>query len=255
MSVLLDPERVCEQVLRAVGHIAPPTDLDAVCSLWPNLKVDEDDLDKEGYLIPLGVHGAEILLRRDDPPTRKKFTLAHELGHWTQAHIEADRVSLGASKRPSISFQAHQNRQTPEEVWCNKFAACLLMPKRDVFSYIQCNWKIKLADRISRGHSVFQVSHEAFLNRISDMTPINVFEIVCTDKGAKIRRSFLSKYHQDDQVGQIMGRLLYAFQGTDDPFDEPAVVDGYHVQAKLAHKSRYTRSWLASVTPVKKFES
>ena len=94
MPNLPDPEHTCEQVLEAVGHSAPPTDLNAVCSLWPDLEVDEEDLDKEGYLIPLGIHGAEILVRRSDPTTRKKFTLAHELGHWTLANLEAGQVSL-----------------------------------------------------------------------------------------------------------------------------------------------------------------
>ena len=70
-----DPEHVCEQVLEAVGHSAPPTDLNAVCSLWPDLGVDEEDLDKEGYLIPLGALGAEILIKKSDPPARKKFYL------------------------------------------------------------------------------------------------------------------------------------------------------------------------------------
>ena len=75
MTNFPDPDQICDQILEAVGHTCPPTDLEAVCSLWPDLKVEEEDLDKEGYLIPLGVHGAEILLRRDDPPNRKKFTL------------------------------------------------------------------------------------------------------------------------------------------------------------------------------------
>ena len=39
-------EEVCEQLLEAVGHTRPPTDLTAVCSLWPDLEVDEEDLDK-----------------------------------------------------------------------------------------------------------------------------------------------------------------------------------------------------------------
>ena len=73
MSHFSDPEQICEQVLRASGHSTPPTDLDAICSLWPDLKIGEEDLDKEGYLIPLGVHGAEILLRKSDPPTIKNL--------------------------------------------------------------------------------------------------------------------------------------------------------------------------------------
>ena len=45
MTSLPDAENVCEQLLEAVGHTRPPTDLTAVCSLWPDLEVDEEDLE------------------------------------------------------------------------------------------------------------------------------------------------------------------------------------------------------------------
>ena len=250
MSNFSDPEQICEQILKAAAHSTPPTDLNTVCSLWPDLKVDEEDLDKEGYLIPLGVHGAEILLRKSDSPARKKFTLAHELGHWTQAHLIADQVYFNKTNRPSMSFQTHHKRHTPEEVWCNKFAACLLMPKRDVCSYLQGSGNSNLADRISRGHLVFQVSPEAFLTRISDIMPINVFEVVSAGSGAKIRRSFFSKHLQGDRTEEVMNELLYVFRETDNPFKELLVVDNYQFQARLTHSSQYSRSWLVSVTPV-----
>ena len=177
----VDPEQVCGQVLKEIGHSRPPTDLDAICSLWPNLSVHEENLDKEGYLIPLGIHGAEILVRRDDPPVRKKFTIAHELGHWTQAHLIADRISFKVDDPPLMSFRTHDKAQTPEEVWCNRFASGLLMPKTDIDQYVYGSADANLAERMSRGHSVFQVSFEAFMTRIVDVTPINVFEVVKTD--------------------------------------------------------------------------
>ena len=250
MPNLPDPEHTCEQVLEAVGHSAPPTDLNAVCSLWPDLEVDEEDLDKEGYLIPLGIHGAEILVRRSDPTTRKKFTLAHELGHWTLANLEAGQVSFGKTDGSSLSFRTHHKRQTPEEVWCNKFAACLLMPMRDMYSYFRSPGEGNLPGRILKGHSVFQVSHEAFLARVSDITPINVFEVVSTDANAKIRRRFLSGYQRKEQVEQVMNELLRGFHRKNDLPKGPVVVDSYQVQTKLTHKSQYNRSWLVSLTPV-----
>ena len=206
-----DPEDICEQLLDAAGHGAPPTELDAVCSLWPALKVDEEDLDKEGYLLPLGVQGAEILIRRNDPPTRKKFTLAHELGHWTLANLKAGQVSLGETNGPSLPFRTQHKRQTPEETWCNKFAACLLMPMRDIHHYLHDSGEGNLPERISKGHSIFQVSPESFLSRISDITPINVFEVVSADANVKIWRSFLSTYQRDEKVGQALNELLYGF--------------------------------------------
>ena len=195
-----DPENVCEQILEAVGHSTPPIDLNAVCSLWPDLEVDEEDLDQEGYLIPLGALGAEILIRRGDPLARKKFTLAHELGHWILANLKVGQVSFGRTNSPSLSFRTQHKRQTPEEEWCNKFAACLLMPMKDIHNYLHSPGQVSLPERISNGHSVFHVSHEAFLSRVSDITPINVFEVVSSGTNAKVRRSFLSTCQRDEEV-------------------------------------------------------
>ena len=249
-----DPEHICEQLLKAVGHGSPPTDLNAVCSLWPGLKVDEEDLDKEGYLLPLGVHGAEILIRRVDPPARKKFTLAHELGHWTLANLKAGQVSLGATNSPSLSFRTQHKRLTPEEVWCNKFAGCLLMPKRDLHNYLYSHGEGNLPERISRGHSVFQVSQEAFLSRTSDATPISVFEVVSSEANVKVRRRYLSTYQRGGQIQQVLNEVLDSFYKNNDMPKEALVLDNYQVQVNLTSKSQHGRSWLVSVTPVTNHE-
>ena len=249
MPKFSDPEQICEQILEAVGHTCPPTDLEAVCSLWPDLKVEEEDLDKEGYLIPLGVHGAEILLRRDDPPNRKKFTLAHELGHWAQAHLKSGLLSLDKTDAQHISFRTHHKRQTPEEIWCNKFAACLLMPSGDVNRYLWNSSEVNLADCISRGHSVFQVSQEAFLNRVRDITPINVFEVVVADTSARIRRRFLSNYNRDDQVETMMDTFINSLCDEYTSFNG-LLVDNYSIQTHVTHSSQYSRTWLVSVLPI-----
>ncbi len=250
----LDPEQVCEQVLAAVHHSGPPTDLYSVCSLWPDLRVHEEDLDKEGYLIPLGVHGAEILIRRNDSPARKKFTLAHELGHWTQAHLNSGQVALDRSDRPLTSFRTHHRPQTPEEVWCNKFAACLLMPKKDLERYLFSE-DFNLAERIARGHSVFQVSNEAFLVRVTDVTPVSVFEVVSTHNSSRIRRKFLSRHRPDNQVEQTMDRLLDAFRGADSAPGQLGVIGRYKIEVKLLRGSLSSCSWLASAVPVTGTES
>lgn len=246
MTDFSDPDQICEQVLEAIGHTSPPTDLDAICALWPGLNVEEEDLDKEGYLVPLGVHGAEILLRKNDHPNRKKFTLAHELGHWAQAHLKAGRLSFGRDEVPHISFGTHHKRQTPEEVWCNKFAACILMPRGDILGYLGNLYGANIASRIVRGHTVFQVSQEAFLSRVGDTTPINLFEVVASDSRARIRRRFLSSYRRDDRVETIVERLLDTLCEKDVPFDE-LLVDNYGIQTHLTHSSRYSRTWLVSV--------
>ena len=245
-----DPEQICEQVLDAIGHSAPPTNLKAVCSLWPDLRVEVEDLDKEGYLIPLGVHGAEILLRKNDPTARKKFTLAHELGHWAQAHMKGGEVSFGKGLTPYVTFRTGHKRQTPEEEWCNRFAASLLMPAKDVTSYLHGTHEGNLANRIARGHLVFRVSSEAFLKRVSDATPISVFEVVSADSRARIKRSFLSKWQQGNHGERKMRDFLDSLIESNGISEGLIDASGYDVHAHITHDSPYSRLWLVSVTPV-----
>jgi hypothetical protein len=250
MPSLPDAENVCEQLLEAVGHTEPPTDLTAVCSLWPDLEVDEEDLDKEGYLIPLGNLGAEILIRKRDPFTRKKFTLAHELGHWTLANLKAGQVSLGGANGQSLTIRTEHKKGNAEETWCNKFAACLLMPVGDVRNYLNEVGEGNLPEIISKGHSVFQVSEEAFLSRVPETIPVNIFEVVSSDGSVKVRRSYFNAFRRREQVKELLNRLLDGFHRTNDLPRGPVVFGECQIQTTLTRNSQYGRSWLVTVAQV-----
>ena len=249
MANMPDPEQICEEVLKATGHIGPPTNLRAVCSLWSGLGVIEEDLDQAGYLVSLGVLGADILVRRDDPPARRSFTLAHELGHWALLNLEAGQVLFDTKNRAHLPLTSQHKRQTPEEIWCNKFAAYLLMPKGDMDNYLSDPRRPGLPERIWNGHSVFQVSQEAFLSRISDMTCINIIEMITTDSNARIRRKFISKCTEEEDVERLLAKLLKDTAKDIDLLRRSRVVNNYQIQSKLTRQSSHSRSWLVSVVP------
>lgn len=249
MATMSDPEQICEDVLRAAGHSGPPTNLKAVSSLWSDLEVIEEDLDQAGYLVSLGVLGADILIRSNDPPARKGFTLAHELGHWTLANLEAGRILFDTETRSHLPPKPQHKRQTPEETWCNKFAACLLMPKGDLNYYLKDPRQPGLPERIWSGHSVFQVSQEAFLSRISEMTSINIFEVVATNSSARIRRKFLSRCTNREEVERLMAERLEDSSRDLGSLGRLEVVDNYQFQSKITRQSPYGRTIVVSVVP------
>jgi len=89
---------------------------------------------KEGSL-PDSVSGAlrklpgaapEILLERSDHKNRKRFTCAHELGHYVRRAGE-DEFEYVDYRSPLAS-----EGFAPEEVFANQFAANLLMPEDEV---------------------------------------------------------------------------------------------------------------------------
>ncbi len=72
-------------------------------------------------------------------PTRRRFTIAHELGHW-RLHRDAERGVFCRSG--SIEPDAPDKRPPlpPDEEQANVFAAALLMPARLVRAqYVRCD--------------------------------------------------------------------------------------------------------------------
>jgi Zn-dependent peptidase ImmA (M78 family) len=83
--------------------------------------LDEDTL---GALIKAQGHEPTIMINKTDPDNRKRFTCAHELGHWVARSDEADEYST-IDYRSGLSSTGDD----PDEVFANEFAACLLMPE------------------------------------------------------------------------------------------------------------------------------
>jgi hypothetical protein len=99
-----------------------PVPVEAIAEDLLGLYVEEvDDLDCSGMLLP---RERRVVLRSDEPPARRRFTLAHEVGHWVcqvrEGH-EAPIYCRAADVAPDA------DRQLEREA--NVFAAELLMPE------------------------------------------------------------------------------------------------------------------------------
>lgn len=84
--------------------------------------------DVSGALIKEANQDPVIILSKSDSKNRKRFSCAHELGHYVH------RMSNGADHYEYIDLRAQsaRNGTDPEEVFANQFAAELLMPTDDV---------------------------------------------------------------------------------------------------------------------------
>jgi transcriptional regulator with XRE-family HTH domain len=67
--------------------------------------------------------GPVVVVRDEDPPTRRRFTAAHELGHVLLRHHDTFHVDLHASEGSPPNFNWRHERAA------NDFAASLLMPE------------------------------------------------------------------------------------------------------------------------------
>ena len=109
------------------GNVTFPIDLTKVADDL-GIKVYEADLRPNiaGLIVQADEsEPVEIFLNKEDPQSRRRFTLAHELGHYVDRKSRGDDQLIGlVDYRDEVS-----SRWTdPQEVWANRFGAALLMP-------------------------------------------------------------------------------------------------------------------------------
>ena len=236
-----DADELCAQLISEAGCSPPPTDLEAISSLWPRLKVSEENLDREGYLIYLGVQGAELILNRNDSPNRKRFTWAHELGHWVLSHSQRGEFSLYNTVLTTRSV--HGSRQSPEEHWCNDFAGKLLMPTSEIRDYLGSNVD-DFPRRLVSGHAIFQVSEEAFLTRITDALGWIIVYLIQGPGLHKIGRRFQSRYANRKSGDELVEDLLNQTHGMLSFTDSEIRLPGLAAYGCLKTATRETSTYL-----------
>jgi hypothetical protein len=133
-----------------------PVPVEAIAEDLLGLYVEEaDNLECSGLLLPAE---RRVVLRADEPPARRRFTLAHEVGHWVcqvrEGH-DAPIYCRAADVAPGA------DRTLEREA--NVFAAELLMPEPSVReSFAETPAPADLATR-------FGVSEEAMRWRLFNL--------------------------------------------------------------------------------------
>jgi transcriptional regulator with XRE-family HTH domain len=120
-----EPIDATQDLLRQAGVRKPPIDIEAIASgcgvrviEWPFTSSDLSGLVVETSTGPvIGVHSGH-------GPQRRRFTIAHELGHAVMRHLDSYHVDLG---------DASEHGEPPNYDWrqeraANDFAASILMP-------------------------------------------------------------------------------------------------------------------------------
>jgi hypothetical protein len=74
-----------ERYHAAFGGAELPVPVEAIAADLLGLHVDEAALDCSGLLVPAE---RRIVVNAGEPPPRRRFTLAHELGHWVCQVLE-----------------------------------------------------------------------------------------------------------------------------------------------------------------------
>lgn len=114
-----------------------------------------------GFIKRVG-NNVYIGIESDEAPFRKRFTLAHELGHYILHPQKGDFEEIDF--REKIDFTGQGKYSTdPREQEANAFAAELLMPEEQVREYFNIYHSHEILAYI------FGVSYEAMKNRLDNL--------------------------------------------------------------------------------------
>lgn len=164
-------ERLVQQLIDAKKIECPPIDPIKVAKTI-GLQVVADDLGPEvsGLLIRKGEQ-VLIAVERSDPPNRRNFTVAHEIGHHVLGHQFESGSHVHVDKGNYISQRGPRSSKgiDPKEVEANKFAAALLMPSDFVRREAAKLHQPILDDDVSALADLFKVSEQAMTIRLSDL--------------------------------------------------------------------------------------
>lgn len=161
-----------EALAEACGFTRPPIDVERVAKhLHLEIAYAELGEDVSGLLISKGDKTA-IAIQASDAPNRKRFTIAHEIGHFylrhqfepgEHVHVDHGHVITPRNSRSSTGVD-------PKEIEANQFAACLLMPTRLLEARIKALRIRSLRDsHVTYLANEFEVSEQAMTIRLSTL--------------------------------------------------------------------------------------
>jgi Zn-dependent peptidase ImmA (M78 family) len=174
MRALLRARKEARRVLLREGPISLPVPIKTIARRYAQLIERETPADISGMLIPID-HTDEwiIVVAKGDNEVRKRFTVAHELGHLILHGYSTPHADRGYKLRDTRSSDG----SILEEIEANQFAAEILMPEKIVLEAIrieglQYDFSTDSDDadaKIRKLARSFQVSRQAMMIRISTL--------------------------------------------------------------------------------------
>lgn len=160
-----------EKLIERLGIQAAPVDVESIASML-GLHIVAEDLgsDISGLLVSRD-GSASIAVRRTDPPNRRRFTIAHEIGHFVLRHHVQRNELVHADRHEQVIYRSPRASEglDPVEVQANQFAASLLMPARFVRDKVEQLEKPFSEADVKALATEFRVSEQAMTIRLTTL--------------------------------------------------------------------------------------
>lgn len=175
MSISKAVSRAAKRLLQQHEIFKPPVDVERLAR-QEGLRVVEEQLESEisGMLYREGGR-AIILINQNDAPVRKRFSIAHELGHY---HLHTS-TSVFVDRRVRFRDSNSSQGTIKEEIEANNFAAELLMPESFVLQEAMRlrGRRFPLSDEelIEELAKIFEVSRQAMEVRLANLGELGTY--------------------------------------------------------------------------------
>ncbi len=121
------------ELLDELGYTSPPFDPFKIAE---SLGIDVDDyvtsetMDRAGSISMDSAGNVSIWINPFDATIRKRFTMAHEIGHFINRDLKPNNPIIDL---PETLYRTDGDT-SPQEIAANKFATDLLMPKKHIYA-------------------------------------------------------------------------------------------------------------------------
>lgn len=156
------------------GELKPPIKLEIFASFCGVSDiVPKEDMKEFGQLTP--INGKyEIWFRKDQSKLRKRFTIAHEIGHKLLFDFIATHPELNLS-----------NSKDDEEYLCDLIALIILLLVPSHIEPILSKWKLGWVT-VHQIHVDFQVSYEAAIRAVTENASKPIAFIFCVNENSHL---------------------------------------------------------------------
>jgi Zn-dependent peptidase ImmA (M78 family) len=158
-------ERLTEQLLSEFAGPSPPVPVERIATA-KGCVIRQSDLKEISGILVRTPSGSVIGVNRNHPETRRRFTIAHELGHFL-LH-EGEGVTYDEDFRVSLRSDQSSTGTQVAEIEANFFAASLLMPNRLLLADLRTSTiELEDSDATSDLARAFGVSTQAMTLRLA----------------------------------------------------------------------------------------
>ncbi|RLP24019.1 ImmA/IrrE family metallo-endopeptidase [Mesorhizobium sp. YM1C-6-2] len=163
-DVALSVDRIASEMHRQLGNIAAPVPVDQIALRLGIDEIRERPLREfEAVLVtdPERSSGS-ILLNSRSSPYRRRYSLAHELGHFLCGwHKQTSRKGFVCNKR-DMAIPSGNDVHVRQETEANQFAIELLAPKRLISRYLN---RLPDLEHVLAMHAALEISKTAAARR------------------------------------------------------------------------------------------